>query len=150
MMHNYDESVEINRNLNWSYIPNLIFPTGLGKTNLLLQLIKNQRPGVHMIYLNIKYPFESKYQLLFNGREQVGIKRSKNPNAFIYYSQTIDDDYENLEDYNPTKKRKVLIAFDDMIADIEVNKKLKPIVYKRRRKTQHFRCFYITILFCSR
>ena len=37
--------------------------------------------------------------------------------------QTIDDVYENLEDYNPTKKRRVLIVFDDMIADIKSNKK---------------------------
>ena len=39
------------------------------------------------------------------------------------YSQTIDDIYENLEDYNPPKKRKVLIVLDDMIADMEANKK---------------------------
>ena len=38
------------------------------------------------------------------------------------YSQTTDDFYENLEDHNPTKKRKVLIAFDDIIADMETNK----------------------------
>ena len=39
------------------------------------------------------------------------------------HSSTIDDVYENLEYYNPTKKRRVLIVFDDMIADIESNKK---------------------------
>ena len=43
------------------------------------------------------------------------------------YSQTIDDIYENLEDYNPTKKRKVLIVLDDMIADMEANKKMSSI-----------------------
>ena len=42
------------------------------------------------------------------------------------YSQTIDI-YENLEDYNPTKKRKVLIVLDDMIADMEANKKMSSI-----------------------
>ena len=47
---------------------------------------------------------------------------------FIDYSQTIDDAYENLEDYNPTKKRKVLILFDHMIADIDTNKNVTPIV----------------------
>ena len=46
----------------------------------------------------------------------------KNPETFIDYSQIIDDVYENLEDYNPTKKSKVLIVFDDMIADTEYNK----------------------------
>ena len=64
--------------------------------------------------MHVKDPFESKYQLLINGREKVGIKKSKNPKASTDYSQTIDDVYENLEDYNAKKKRKVLIAFHDM------------------------------------
>ena len=46
----------------------------------------------------------------------------------INYSQTMDDFYENLEDYNPRKKSKVLIVFDDMIPDMEANKKLSLIV----------------------
>ena len=52
----------------------------------------------------------------------------KNSKAFIDYLQSIDDVYENLEDYNPTKKRRVLIVFDDMIADMESNKKLSSTV----------------------
>ena len=64
---------------------------------------------------------ESKYQLLIIGGEKVGVKKLKNPKVFIDYSQTVDDIYENLEDYNP-KKRKLLIVFDDMIADMEGNK----------------------------
>ena len=43
----------------------------------------------------------------------------KNPKAFTNYSQTIDDVYENLEDYNPSDEGRVLIVFDDMIADIQ-------------------------------
>ena len=54
-------------------------------------------------------------------------RQAKNP-EFIDYSQTILDVYENLEDYNPTKKNRVLIVFDDTIADMESNKKLNPIV----------------------
>ena len=46
----------------------------------------------------------------------------------IDYPQTIDDVYENLEDYNPTIKIKVLIVFDDMIADMKANKKLSPVI----------------------
>ena len=42
--------------------------------------------------------------------------------------QTTDDVYENLKDYNTTKKRKVLVVFDDIIKDMESNKKLSPIV----------------------
>ena len=51
--------------------------------------------------------------MLINGREKVWIENLKNTEAFVDYSQTIDDVHENLEDYNPTKKRKVLIVFDD-------------------------------------
>ena len=74
---------------------------------MLLNLIKNQRPYIDKIYLTVEDPFESKYQLLINRREKVGIKKLKNPEAFIAYSQIIDDVYENLEDYNPTNKRRV-------------------------------------------
>ena len=66
--------------------------------------------------------------MLINRRKKVGIKKLKNLKAFINCSQTIDDVYENLEDYNLTKKRRVLIVFDNMIADTESNKKLSPIV----------------------
>ena len=65
--------------------------------------------------------------MLINAREQVGIENLKNPKAFIDSSQTFVI-YKNLEDYNPTKNERVLIAFDDMIADMESNKKLSPIV----------------------
>ena len=76
----------------------------------------------------VKDPLESKYQLLINGRERIGIKELKNPKPFAKYLQTIDYVYENLEGYNPTKKSKVLRTFDDMIATMEANKKLSPIV----------------------
>ena len=82
------------------------------KTNVLLMLRKNERPDIDNIYLYIKEPFESKNQLLINGREKVGIKKLKNLKPFIDYLQTIDDVYENLEDYNPTKKRRVLRMFN--------------------------------------
>ena len=65
--------------------------------------------------------------MLRSGREKVGIKKLKKATAFIDYSKTIDNVYENLEDPNPTKKRKVLIVFDDMMTDIEANKKLTRI-----------------------
>ena len=55
----------------------------------------------------------------------------------------MDDVYKNIEEYNPNKKRKILIVFDDMIADMVCNKKLNPIVTQlviRGRK--------LNILFC--
>ena len=76
----------------------------------------------------MKDPFSSKHQLLLNGRSKVAIEKLKHTKAFINYLQTINDVYENLEDKNPTKKRRVLIVFDDMIADMESNKKLSPII----------------------
>ena len=66
--------------------------------------------------------------MLIKGREKLGIKILKDPKAFIDYSQTIDHVYENLEDYNATKKRSALIVFDQMIADIESNKKSSLII----------------------
>ena len=53
--------------------------------------------------------------MLIKGRAKVGIKKLKNLKEFIDYSQLIDDVNENLEDYNPSNERKVLIAFDDKI-----------------------------------
>ena len=40
----------------------------------------------------------------------------------------MDDVYKNINDYNPSKERKILIIFDDMIADIMDNKKFKAII----------------------
>ena len=66
--------------------------------------------------------------MLINGREKVRIKKTSNSKTFIDYSQTADDVYENFEDCNPAKKRWMLIVFVDMIADMESNRKLSPIV----------------------
>ena len=60
--------------------------------------------------------------MLINGRGKEGTEILKNPKAFIDYSRTIDDIYENLEDCNPAKKRRVLTVFDYMIADMESNR----------------------------
>ena len=72
--------MEINHNPSWPYIPDhsyrilIIGGSGLGKTYVLLNLIKHQQSDIDEIYLEIKDPFESKYQLLINGREKVGIE----------------------------------------------------------------------------
>ena len=75
-----------------------------------------------------KDPYEAKYQHLINKREKVGIDRFNDPKAFIEYSSDMEDVYHSLEEYNPGKKRQVLIVFDDMIADMINNKKLNSIV----------------------
>ena len=55
--------------------------------------------------------------------KKVVIEILKNPKVFIDYLQTVDDVYENMKDYNPTRKKRVLIVFDDMTADVESKKK---------------------------
>ena len=66
------------------------------------------------------------------------IKRSGNdwisylndPNAFIECSNRMDGVYQNIDDYNPSRKRKILIVFNDMIADIMTNKKFQAIIIR--------------------
>ena len=51
-------------------------------------------------------------------RDDAGIKHLNDSNAFIECSNTMDDVYENIDDYNSNRQRKILIVFDGMIADI--------------------------------
>ena len=77
-----------------------------------------------------KDPYEAKYQYLINKREKVGLKYYDDAKAFIEYSNDMQDVYKNIDAYNIDKERKILIVFDDMIADIIKNKKLNSIVTK--------------------
>ena len=65
---------------------------------------------------------------MINKREGVGINHFKDSKAFIEYSNDMHDVYKNIDDYNPDKENKILIVFDDMIADMIHNKKLNSIV----------------------
>ena len=80
------------------------------------------------MYLYARDLSEPKYEYLIKKREDAGIKHLNNPNAFIECSNTMDDVYENIHDYNSSRKRKILIVFDDMIADIMTNKKFQAII----------------------
>ena len=97
------------------------------KSNALLNLI-NRQPDIDKIYLYVKDSYEAKYIYLINKREKVGSDHYDDPKAFMEYSIDIQDDYKNTEDYNPRKNRKVLIVFDDMVADMINNKNLNRIV----------------------
>ena len=97
------------------------------KTNALLNLINNQT-DIDKIYLYAKDPYEDKYQFLINKRESTGLKHFNDPKAFIEYSNDMQDVYKNIDEYNPDKENKILIVFDDMIADMINNKKLNSIV----------------------
>ena len=114
------------------------------KTNALLNLINNQ-PDIDKIYLYAKDPYEAKYQYLINKREKEGLKHYDDPKVFIEYSNDMQDVYKNIEEYNLGQKRKVLIAFDDMITDVINNKKLNPVVTEY--KIKQFYRFYYTIIF---
>ena len=61
-------------------------------------------------------------------RENAGIKNYNDLSAFIEYSNTMDDVYNNIDDYNPKRKRKILIVFDDMCGDIMTNKKIQAVI----------------------
>ena len=111
-------------NDDWPFRMLIIGPSGSGKTNILLHLIDKFHP-IDKIYLYAKDTDEDKHQYLINKREQVGIKNLNDPHAFIEYSNDMNDDINN---YNKNKDKKVLIIFDDLIADIMRSKKFKAIV----------------------
>ena len=92
-----------------------------------MNLIENQ-PGTDTIYLYAKDLYEAKSQYLINKREGVGIDHFNDPKAFIEYSNDMRDVYKNINDYNPDPENKILIIFDDMIADMIHNKKLDSIL----------------------
>ena len=159
-MNNLDSTTNENNKENnekWPYIPDhpyrilIIGGSGSGKTNTLLNLIKEQdkHDVIDKIYLYAKDLNEPKYQFLIEKREYAGIKYKNDPTAYFECSNTMDDVYENIDYYNPKRDRNVLIVFDDMIAYIMTNKKFQAII-----KELFIRCRKIIIslilFFCSK
>ena len=97
-------------NEKWPYFPDhpyiilIIGGTGSGKTNALFNLINEQNDI--KIYLYAKDLSEPKYEYLIKKQENVGINHLNDSNAFIECSNTMDDVYEYIDDYNPIRKRK--------------------------------------------
>ena len=102
----------------------IIRPSGSGKTSALLNLTQKQDNNnlIDKIYLYAKDLSEPKYQFLIKKLEDAGIKNLDYPSAFIEYSNTMDDFYNNIDDSNPKRIRRILIVFDDMIANIMTKK----------------------------
>ena len=98
------------------YIILIIIGSGSVKTNLLLNLIENQ-PDINKIYLYAKDPYEANYQYQIYKRECVGIDHFNDLKYFIEYSNDMLNVYQNIDEYNLNKENKILIVFDDIIAD---------------------------------
>ena len=135
-MINLDNIVNDNNkehNEKWPYIPDhpyrilIIGGPGSEKTNTLIHLINEQR-NINKIFLYAKNLSEPKYEYLIRNPENAGIKHSNDSKAFIECSNTMNDVYEKSDNYNPNRKRKILIVFDDMIADIMTNKKIQSLI----------------------
>ena len=153
-MINFDEYTNENKkehNPNWPYILDhphrmlIVGDSGSGKTNALLNLIHNQQ-DIDKVYLYAKDLYEDKYQYLINKSESVGLKHFNDPKTFNDYSNDMRDVYKNINNYNPDKENKILIAFGDMIADMINNKKLNSLVTELfiRGRKQNISLVFIT------
>ena len=89
---------------------------------------------IDKIYLYAKDLNEPRYQFLIKRCEDVGIKHLNAPQAIIEYSQYVNDVHNNIVDYNPNRNRKILIEFDDMVADIMTNGKIQAMIKKKTIK----------------
>ena len=94
--------------------------TGPGKTNALLKVISYQ-PDIDKIYSYSKDSYEIKYQLLNNKRKSKYLKHCDDSKTFLKYLNDMDNIYESTEECNPNKEQKILIVFDDLIADMLSN-----------------------------
>ena len=105
----------------------IIGGSGSGKTNSLFNLI-SQQPDIDKIYLYAKDLYQAKYQYFVNKQESANLKVLNDSKASIKYSNDMDHLYKNIKEYNPNKKRKILIFFNNVIADILSNNNLNPMV----------------------
>ena len=149
-MFNLDDITTKNDKKDWRYRKLIIGLSGSRKTNYLLNPIQKDNNIVDYIYLYAKDLEEPKYQLLIKKKEEAGMTNLKDPTAFIEYSDTVDDIYDNIEDYNKKRKRKVLIVFDDMISHVMSNKKAQQVLeelFIRCRKLNISLCFLTQLVF---
>ena len=138
-------------NEKWPYIPDhpyrilIVGGPVSGKTNTLIHLINEQR-NIDKIHLYAKGLSEPKYEYLIRNRENTGIKHLNDSKAFIECSNTINEVYENIDNYSLKRKRKILIVLDEMIADIMTNKKFQSIIKELfiRCRKQNISLVFIT------
>ena len=105
-MFNLDNITEKDNNKDWPYRKLIIGSSGSGKTNYLLNLIQRDNNILDKIYFYAKDLEELKYKLLI---EKAGINFNNDPNAFIEYSNSMDDILSDIEDYNKKEREKYLL-----------------------------------------
>ena len=76
------------------------------ENGLIFQIICKEQNAIDKIYLYAKDLSEAKYKLLIQKRKNVVIKCFNDPSAFVEHSNTMDDMYNNVVDYNPKRKGK--------------------------------------------
>ena len=129
------------KNDDCAYKTLVIGPSGSGKTNYLLNKIQTDTNIIDKIFM--KRLRRTQISTFNKKREQAGVKQLNDPTAFIEYSNSMDDIYENIEVYNKKRKRKVLIVFDDMISKVMSNKKEQKVL-----KELFIRCRKINVSLC--
>ena len=97
-----------------------------------MNLIENQ-PDIDKIYLYAKDPYEAKDQYLINKRKGAGINHFNDPKAFIEYSNDMGDVYKTIDKYNLDKENKILIAFDDLIHNKNLNSIVSELFIRGRK-----------------
>ena len=127
-MFNLDDITTKDDNKDWPYRKLIIGSSGSGKTNYLLNSIQKDNNIIDKMYLFAKDLEEPKYQFLIKKREKARLKNLNDKNAFIEYSNNMHDIYDNIEDYNKKRKRKVLIVFDDMASHVMSDKKAQQVL----------------------
>ena len=139
-------------NEKWPCIPDhpyrilIIRGSGSGKTNELLNLIKKQG-DIDKNYFYVKDLIEPKYEFLTGKCTNAGIKHLNDLKAFIEFSDTMDHIYHYIDDYNPSRKIKVSVVFDEMIDDIIKNFKPSLKNYLLDAGNWIISCIYHSVLF---
>ena len=111
--------------------------------NALVNLI-NYEPDIDKTYLYAKDLCKARYQFLIKKSEDIQTKHLNGSKTLIEYSNNMWDVFKNIEEYNPGMECKVLLVFDDIVADMHNNKTLNSLNLFIRRRKLTFSLVFIT------